>query len=185
MASASVLRRPDDRDGPELAYDEVPGLGPQGLTQSICRIDHAQAAKSIFETLVAHRGPAYEFLFILETALRRAKVWGRVPKTGFMTEHGHGDRTQHRAWQGAGQRGELEPGLPGRLRRRGHRLCRAAAESAAQRQLVVERQMGPPRQGGFEKHFLRKLRKGRPEPFCESLALKVPGTGKLKETTKG
>jgi sulfide:quinone oxidoreductase len=38
---------------------------------------------------------------------------------------------------------------------------------------------------GFEKYFLRKLRKGTSEPFYESLALKVLGISKLKETTKG
>ena len=38
---------------------------------------------------------------------------------------------------------------------------------------------------GFEKYFLRKLRQGKSEPFYESLALKVLGIDKLKETTKG
>ena len=81
--------------GPELAFDEVPGLGPEGHTQSICHIDHAEATKAVFDKLVANPGPvvigaaqgascfgpAYEFLFILETALRRAKVRDRVPMT--------------------------------------------------------------------------------------------------------
>ena len=38
---------------------------------------------------------------------------------------------------------------------------------------------------GFEKYFLRKLRKGTSEPFYESLALKVMGIDKLKEVKKG
>ena len=38
---------------------------------------------------------------------------------------------------------------------------------------------------GFEKYFLRKIRKGTSEPFYESLALKTLGIDKLKETTKG
>ena len=38
---------------------------------------------------------------------------------------------------------------------------------------------------GFEKYFLRKLRQGKAEPFYESLALKVLGIDKLKETAKG
>lgn len=81
--------------GPELAFDEIPGIGPDGHTQSICHIDHAEAAKGVFEKLVANLGsviigaaqgascfgPAYGFLFILETALRRAKVRDRVPMT--------------------------------------------------------------------------------------------------------
>jgi len=81
--------------GPDLAFDEIPGLGPQGHTQSVCTIDHALAAKDAFDRLLANPGPviigavqgascfgpAYEFTFILETALRRAKVRDRVPIT--------------------------------------------------------------------------------------------------------
>jgi len=81
--------------GPDLAFDEIPGLGPQGHTQSVCTIDHALAAKDAFDRLLANPGPviigavqgascfgpAYEFAFILETALRRAKVRDRVPIT--------------------------------------------------------------------------------------------------------
>ena len=36
-------------------FFKVPGLGPQGFTQSICHIDHAEAAKSVFEKLVASK----------------------------------------------------------------------------------------------------------------------------------
>ena len=81
--------------GPDLAFDEIPGLGPQGHTQSVCTIDHALAARAAFERLLANPGPviigavqgascfgpAYEFTFILETALRRARVRDRVPIT--------------------------------------------------------------------------------------------------------
>ena len=81
--------------GPELAFDEVPGLGPAGHTSSVCHIDHAEDAREVFERLVKNPGPviigaaqgascfgpAYEFLFIVETALRRAKVRDRVPMT--------------------------------------------------------------------------------------------------------
>jgi sulfide:quinone oxidoreductase len=31
--------------GPDLAFDEIPGLGPNGQTQSICHVDHATKAK--------------------------------------------------------------------------------------------------------------------------------------------
>lgn len=86
--------------GPELAFDEIPGLGPEGFTQSICHIDHALAAKAVFEQLLAHPGPviigavqgascfgpAYEFLFILETALRRARIRDQVPMTFVTSE---------------------------------------------------------------------------------------------------
>lgn len=81
--------------GPDLAFDEVPGLGPDGNTQSICQVGHAVEAKRAFDALVEAPGPivvgavqgascfgpAYEFAFILDTALRRAKKRDRVPIT--------------------------------------------------------------------------------------------------------
>jgi len=86
--------------GPELAFDEIPGLGPQGYTQSICHVDHASNAKEAFEKLAAKPGPvvigavqgascfgpAYEFLFILETELRRRKLRDQVPMTFVTSE---------------------------------------------------------------------------------------------------
>ena len=86
--------------GPELAFDEIPGLGPDGHTQSICHVDHATHAKDAFEKLAANPGPvvigavqgascfgpAYEFLFILETELRRRKLRDRVPMTFVTSE---------------------------------------------------------------------------------------------------
>ncbi|MBL4926682.1 NAD(P)/FAD-dependent oxidoreductase [Fuscibacter oryzae] len=82
--------------GPELAFDEIEGFGPHGgHTQSVCHIDHAEQARGVFEKLLKNPGPviigaaqgascfgpAYEFLFILETALRRAKIRDKVPMT--------------------------------------------------------------------------------------------------------
>ncbi len=81
--------------GPELAFDEIPGFGPEAATQSVCHIDHALGAKDAFDRLVANPGPviigavqgascygpAYEFAFILDKALRDAKVRDRVPMT--------------------------------------------------------------------------------------------------------
>lgn len=81
--------------GPELAFDEVPGLGPQGHTQSICQVGHAVEAKAAVDRLIANPGPviigaaqgascfgpAYEFAFVLDKALRDAKVRDRVPMT--------------------------------------------------------------------------------------------------------
>ena len=86
--------------GPELAFDEIPGLGPRGFTQSICHVDHATSAKDAFDKLAANPGPvvigavqgascfgpAYEFLFILETELRRRKLRDRVPMTFVTSE---------------------------------------------------------------------------------------------------
>jgi len=86
--------------GPELAFDEIPGFGPQAATQSVCHIDHALGAKDAFDRLVANPGPviigavqgascygpAYEFAFILDKALRTAKVRDRVPMTFITAE---------------------------------------------------------------------------------------------------
>ena len=87
--------------GPELAFDEIEGLGPHGgFTQSVCHVDHALAAKEVFDKLLANPGPvvigavqgascygpAYEFLFIVETALRQAKIRDRVPMTFVTSE---------------------------------------------------------------------------------------------------
>ncbi len=81
--------------GPKLAFDEVEGLGPNGHTQSICHVDHAEKAARAWETFVAEPGPivvgavqgascygpAYEFAFIMETDLRRRKIRDKVPMT--------------------------------------------------------------------------------------------------------
>ncbi|MDI6836907.1 MAG: FAD/NAD(P)-binding oxidoreductase [Rhizobiaceae bacterium] len=86
--------------GPELAFDEIEGFGPGAHTQSVCHIDHALSAKDAFDKLVAKPGPvvigavqgascygpAYEFAFILEKALRDAKVRDRVPMTFVTSE---------------------------------------------------------------------------------------------------
>jgi sulfide:quinone oxidoreductase len=81
--------------GPDLAFDEVAGLGPDGFTQSVCHIDHAEKAALAFEAFCENPGPivvgavqgascygpAYEFLMILDTELRRRKLRDRVPMT--------------------------------------------------------------------------------------------------------
>jgi sulfide:quinone oxidoreductase len=81
--------------GPDLAFDEIPGFGPQHNTQSICHIDHAVKAKEAFDRFVESPGPivigavqgascfgpAYEFAFILDTELRKRKIRDRVPMT--------------------------------------------------------------------------------------------------------
>jgi len=87
--------------GPDLAFDEIPGLGPHGgFTQSICHVDHAETASAAFDLLVANPGPvivgavqgascfgpAYEFAFILDTELRRRRIRDRVPMTFVTSE---------------------------------------------------------------------------------------------------
>ena len=81
--------------GPDLAFDEIPGLGPIHHTQSICHIDHAEKAFEAFEAFVKNPGPivvgaaqgascfgpAYEFALILDTELRKRKLRDKVPMT--------------------------------------------------------------------------------------------------------
>ncbi|MDO1559551.1 FAD-dependent oxidoreductase [Brevundimonas sp. 2R-24] len=86
--------------GPELAFDEIPGLGPEGHTTSVCHVSHAVEAGEAFEKLTASPGPvivgavqgascfgpAYEFVMMLETELRRRRVRDRVPMTFVTSE---------------------------------------------------------------------------------------------------
>jgi len=44
--------------GPELAFDEIPGLGPDSATQSVCHVDHAEKAKSAVDALIKSGGAA-------------------------------------------------------------------------------------------------------------------------------
>lgn len=81
--------------GPELAFDEIPGFGPDAHTHSICATDHAKAAHDAFEALCANPGPivvgaaqgascygpAYEMAMVLDTELKRRKIRDRVPMT--------------------------------------------------------------------------------------------------------
>jgi sulfide:quinone oxidoreductase len=82
--------------GPELAFDSIEGFGPaNGLTQSVCHIDHAVTANEAFEKFCANPGPvivgavqgascfgpAYETAMIIETELRKRKIRDKVPMT--------------------------------------------------------------------------------------------------------
>jgi len=87
--------------GPELAFDEIKGLGPHGgFTQSICHVDHAESAAAAFDRFVENPGPivvgavqgascfgpAYEFAMILDTELKRRKIRDKVPMTFVTSE---------------------------------------------------------------------------------------------------
>lgn len=86
--------------GPELAFDEIEGLGPEGHTQSVCHIDHALAAHEAFEEFcrdpgpvivgavqgASCYGPAYETAMIIETELRKRKIRDKVPMTFVTSE---------------------------------------------------------------------------------------------------
>lgn len=82
--------------GPRLAFDEIPGLGPHGgHTSSVCHVDHAAMAADDWDRFMAEPGPivigavqgascfgpAYEYMMIIETELRRRKIRDKVPMT--------------------------------------------------------------------------------------------------------
>ncbi len=86
--------------GPRLAFEEVPGSGPEGYTSSICNTEHAVTALDQYNKLVENPGPviigampfascfgpAYEFAFILDCALRKKRMRNKVPMTFITSE---------------------------------------------------------------------------------------------------
>jgi sulfide:quinone oxidoreductase len=87
--------------GPKLAFDEIPGLGPQnGYTQSVCTLTHAEESFENFNALAENPGPvvvgavqgascfgpAYEYAFILDTELCKQKKRDKVPMTFVTSE---------------------------------------------------------------------------------------------------
>ena len=82
--------------GPKLAFEEVPGSGPNGgHTHSVCTVNHAvETAKTWAEFIndpghvvvgamqgASCYGPTYEFALIMDTDLRRRKLRSKVPMT--------------------------------------------------------------------------------------------------------
>lgn len=79
--------------GPELAFDEVEGLGPEHNTHSICDVDHATRANEKWEAFckdpgpivvgavqgASCYGPAYEFAMIMDADLRQRRIRDKVP----------------------------------------------------------------------------------------------------------
>ncbi len=86
--------------GPKLAFEEVPGLGPEGFTQSVCTQAHALRAWEAYQRFIENPGPivigatsgascfgpAYEFAMIVDADLRRRKIRDRVPMTFVTSE---------------------------------------------------------------------------------------------------
>ncbi len=87
--------------GPELAFDDIEGLGPHGgYTQSVCAIDHAVDAYGGWEEFCKNPGPivvgavqgascfgpAYEFAMIMDTELKKRKIRDKVPMTFVTSE---------------------------------------------------------------------------------------------------
>ncbi|WP_448190955.1 NAD(P)/FAD-dependent oxidoreductase [Azospirillum sp. sgz301742] len=86
--------------GPELAFDEIEGFGPDANTVSICHVDHAVRAAERWEEFcrdpgpivvgavqgASCYGPAYEFAMIADADLRRRKIRHKVPITFVTSE---------------------------------------------------------------------------------------------------
>jgi sulfide:quinone oxidoreductase len=86
--------------GPKLAFDEVPGAGPGGFSQSICSVDHAEHAWEEYQRFLSDPGPAiigampgascfgpaYEFAFVFSTDLKKRKLRHKVPITYVTSE---------------------------------------------------------------------------------------------------
>jgi sulfide:quinone oxidoreductase len=86
--------------GPKLSFAEVEGSGPEGHTQSICSVDHAQSAWNDYQEFIKDPGhvivgampgascfgPAYEFAFIMDKDLRNRKIRHKVPMTYITSE---------------------------------------------------------------------------------------------------
>jgi sulfide:quinone oxidoreductase len=82
--------------GPRLAFERVPGLGPDsGYTQSICNLEHAEHAKTEWTRFLENPGPvvigtaqggscfgaSYEFLFNVHHRIRKAGLTNVAPVT--------------------------------------------------------------------------------------------------------
>jgi len=86
--------------GPELAFEEIAGLGPDGHTHSVCTTPHAERAAQAYQEFLHNPGPivvgatqgascfgpAYEFAMILDADLRKRKLRSRVPMTYITSE---------------------------------------------------------------------------------------------------
>ena len=86
--------------GPRLAFEEVPGLGPDGFTQSVCSQDHSALAWQRYQEFLKNPGPivvgaapgascfgpAYETVMILDADLRKRKLRDQVPMTYVTSE---------------------------------------------------------------------------------------------------
>ncbi len=87
--------------GPKLAFEEVPGTGPEGgYTQSVCTTPHAAHAWTQYQEFLKNPGPlvigavqgascfgpAYEFAMIVDADLRRRKLRDKVPMTFVTSE---------------------------------------------------------------------------------------------------
>jgi len=87
--------------GPRLAFEQIPGLGPDGgHTQSVCNLDHALLAGEAWEAFLESPGPvvvgtaqggscfraSYEFLFNVKHRIKKAGLEDVAPVTFITAE---------------------------------------------------------------------------------------------------
>ena len=86
--------------GPELAFDEIEGLGPEGHTHSVCSVDHATHSRAAWDEFckdpgpvivgavqgASCYGPAYEYAGIMDTDLKNRQIRDQVPMTFVTSE---------------------------------------------------------------------------------------------------
>jgi len=86
--------------GPELAFDEIEGFGPENYTHSVCQIEHAEKSGEYWDEFCKDPkpvvvgavqgascfGPAYEYLLTIDTDLRKRKIRHKVPMTFVTSE---------------------------------------------------------------------------------------------------
>ncbi len=87
--------------GPRLAFDKIPGLGPDGgFTQSVCNLEHAQLAGKAWDRFLENPGPvvvgtaqggscfgaSYEFAFNIHHRIRKAGLEREAPVTFISAE---------------------------------------------------------------------------------------------------
>jgi len=86
--------------GPKLAFDAIPGMGPDHFTASVCSTSHAVTAGKQWQEFLKNPGPivvgaaqgascfgpAYEYALILDTDLRKHKIRDQVPITFVTSE---------------------------------------------------------------------------------------------------
>ena len=87
--------------GPRLAFEKVPGLGPDGgHTQSVCNLEHALLARDAWDRFLQNPGPvvigtaqggscfgaSYEFLFNVHHQIKQAGLQAVAPVTFITAE---------------------------------------------------------------------------------------------------
>ncbi len=86
--------------GPDLAFDEIEGFGPDKFTKSVCHVEHAVESAAGWEDFCANPGPivvgavqgascfgpAYEYIMTIDSDLRKRKIRDKVPMTFVSSE---------------------------------------------------------------------------------------------------